>query len=248
MAGTHGVKRPGGAALNAGQVGGLRAAEYITHVYSSDLPALAGAGKAATAALRRALGQVRNMLSAKAAPRPEDVLAEIGTRMTRYAAHIRSTGTIGAALAAAEAQYRRICKGGIRAASAAGLPAAIQARQQCLTQVAMLYAIAQMLQRGAGSRGSHCVLDESGQEMHPRLIDPDTRKPYKAKPENQALRDHILVVRYRNERELFTCRDERPRPIPDRDIAFELAWREYRENRIYEEQGIARAKPSGRKS
>lgn len=33
MAGTHGVKRPGGSALNAGQVGGLRAAEYIANVY-----------------------------------------------------------------------------------------------------------------------------------------------------------------------------------------------------------------------
>ena len=33
MAGTHGVKRPGGSALNAGQVGGLRAAEYIVNAY-----------------------------------------------------------------------------------------------------------------------------------------------------------------------------------------------------------------------
>jgi len=35
MAGTHGVKRPGGAALNSGQVGGLRAAEYIASVYGN---------------------------------------------------------------------------------------------------------------------------------------------------------------------------------------------------------------------
>ncbi|GAJ11184.1 unnamed protein product, partial [marine sediment metagenome] len=37
MAGTHGVKRPGGSALNTGQVGGLRAAEYIVNVYGCDL-------------------------------------------------------------------------------------------------------------------------------------------------------------------------------------------------------------------
>ena len=37
MAGTHGVKRPGGSALNAGQVGGLRAAEYIANVYGGEL-------------------------------------------------------------------------------------------------------------------------------------------------------------------------------------------------------------------
>ncbi|MHC4497190.1 MAG: FAD-binding protein [Planctomycetota bacterium] len=38
MAGTHGVKRPGGSALNAGQTGGLRAAEYIVNVRGCDLP------------------------------------------------------------------------------------------------------------------------------------------------------------------------------------------------------------------
>ena len=41
MAGTHGVKRPGGSALNAGQVGGIRAAEYIANVYSAGKPNLA---------------------------------------------------------------------------------------------------------------------------------------------------------------------------------------------------------------
>ena len=38
MAGTHGVKRPGGSALNAGQVGGLRAAEFIVNVYGYEIP------------------------------------------------------------------------------------------------------------------------------------------------------------------------------------------------------------------
>ncbi|MDK1032434.1 MAG: FAD-binding protein, partial [Planctomycetia bacterium] len=38
MAATHGVKRPGGSALNAGQVGGLRAAEYIAKVYGPSMP------------------------------------------------------------------------------------------------------------------------------------------------------------------------------------------------------------------
>ena len=38
LAGTHGVKRPGGSALNSGQVGALRAAEYISYHYFHDLP------------------------------------------------------------------------------------------------------------------------------------------------------------------------------------------------------------------
>ena len=38
QAGTHGVKRPGGSALNAGQVGGLRAAQRIAHAYGPHVP------------------------------------------------------------------------------------------------------------------------------------------------------------------------------------------------------------------
>ena len=33
--GSHGVYRPGGSALNAGQVGGFRAAEFIAHRYAA---------------------------------------------------------------------------------------------------------------------------------------------------------------------------------------------------------------------
>ena len=45
MAGTHGVKRPGGAALNSGQVGSLRAAEFIANVYGADIPSKNSAQK-----------------------------------------------------------------------------------------------------------------------------------------------------------------------------------------------------------
>jgi len=49
------VKRPGGWALNAGQVGGLRAAEYIANAYppevGADEPEDAGAVEAAVRSL-----------------------------------------------------------------------------------------------------------------------------------------------------------------------------------------------------
>jgi len=64
---------------------------------------------------------------------------------------------------------------------------------------AFLAAIRGIIQRGGGSRGSHCVLDEAGVEMHPGLIDPATQRPYRFKPENEALRDHVLCVRYNPE-------------------------------------------------
>jgi succinate dehydrogenase/fumarate reductase flavoprotein subunit len=38
MAGTRGVKRPGGSALNSGQTESLRAAQYIANVYGASVP------------------------------------------------------------------------------------------------------------------------------------------------------------------------------------------------------------------
>ena len=92
-----------------------------------------------------------------------------------------------------------------------------------------------MFDRGAGSRGSHCILDDDGIEMHPALRDPATHSPYRFRPENEALRKEILIVRYdREAADLFDVRIVAPRPIPDRQIAFEPGWAEYRDGKIYE--------------
>ena len=233
MAGTHGVKRPGGSALNAGQTGGLRAAEYIAHARPSDIPEPAAAEEEIAAAVRTALADLSREPAANAQT-PAEALAEVRQRMTRHAAHLRSVRSIDAALLEALAQCRRIAIGGLRAASRRELIDALHARQQCLTHVAMLTAVREMIARGAGSRGSHCILDDAGEPMHPSLRD-ETGTPYRVKPENVSLRDHILRLRYNpNAEGLFECFDEQPRPIPHRDVAFETAWREYREGKIYE--------------
>jgi hypothetical protein len=92
-----------------------------------------------------------------------------------------------------------------------------------------------MFQRGAGSRGSHCILDADGVEMHPGLTDPATGRPYRFRAENESLRGTIVHLRYNPAAEdLFDAWDEAPRPIPDRDIAFEPAWAEFRDGKIYD--------------
>ncbi len=235
MAGTHGVKRPGGSALNAGQVGGLRAAEFIVNACAGrqpDLTRLRGAIAGAASALAE---RIEKLKGSAGRVTPGEALMEIRTRMTRSAAHLRSARSVARALDEAVAQYSRLEDQGLKVRCGEDLVAAFHAGQQCLTQVAMLLAIREMLARGAGSRGSHCVLDDGGAEVHPCLIDPDTGRPYRVKAENESLRDHVLCVRHDPAAEhLFECWDEQPRPIPHRDVAFETAWREFREGRIYE--------------
>ncbi|MFP4106150.1 MAG: oxidoreductase [Phycisphaerae bacterium] len=237
MAGTHGVKRPGGSALNAGQAGGLRAAEYIANAYGADEPDLDGLqdllqqdAKKMTECLGDLLGK-----AGSAEQTPAEALDEIGRRMTRYGAHLRSKDGANKALAEAVDMFKRLRENGLKDGDEKQLIDAVQAVQQCLTHVGLLRAICGMFDRGVGSRGSHCILDPDGIEMHPKLIDPATDQPYRFRLENEELRKEILQVYFdESAAELFSYRIVEPRPLPDRDIAFEPAWTEYREGKIYE--------------
>ena len=92
-----------------------------------------------------------------------------------------------------------------------------------------------MFERGVGSRGSHCILDDKGIEMHPALVEPETGKPYRFLEENEDLRNTVLTLVHNGAAEdLFDVRDVPVRPIPDRDVAFEVAWGEFREGKVYE--------------
>jgi hypothetical protein len=66
------------------------------------------------------------------------------------------------------------------------------------------------------------------------VIDKATGKPLKFKPENQSLRNSILQIEY-DERspDLFRCRNVEVRRAPTDRKAFEPAWQDYREGKIY---------------
>ena len=237
MAGTHGVKRPGGSALNAGQVGAMRAAEYIANVYAAESPAAPELSDAVAVGAEGVIGRLKARLAkgADAPVTPVEVMQQIGRRMTRFGAHLRSRAGSAEALGAALDQYRAIGEQGLKIDSPRQLPAALAAEQQCLTHVALLKSIRGMFDRGVGSRGSHCILADDGIEMHPKLTDPASEKPYRFRQENPALREQILHVRYNADApDLFELRDVRPRPVPDREIAFEPAWAEFRDGTIFD--------------
>ena len=81
--GSHGVYRPGGSALNAGQVGALRAAQ---HIASSDR----GEKPLSEEVLRQAEERIRQMEGlAIGASNTAQIRRQLSTRMSLHAAHIR---------------------------------------------------------------------------------------------------------------------------------------------------------------
>ncbi|MGD8499960.1 MAG: FAD-binding protein [Phycisphaerales bacterium] len=233
MAGTHGVKRPGGSALNAGQTGGLRAAEYIVNVCGCDQPDYSDKQAEIDRELSHFVTGLERYRSSSGLV-PEVVLEEVRNRMTTSAGHIRESNDARKALGEAVKLCKDIQQNGLRLEDAKALIAAIQAEHLALTSVAYLKAVVELLKLGSGSRGSHLVLSEDGIEIHPDVIDKATGKPLKFKPENQSLRDSILQIEYdEGSPDLLRSTNVQLRPTPTDRKAFEPAWQDYREGRIY---------------
>jgi succinate dehydrogenase/fumarate reductase flavoprotein subunit len=236
MAGTHGIKRPGGSALNAGQTGGLRAAEYIANVYTPGKRAASIHPKVLEAKLERFVDEMEAIFAGGDGLAGDEVMHEIRRRMTASAGHIRRLEDARAALGKAVELYRQIGLRGLAARSTQEAVAAIRARHLALTSVAYLKAIATLLEQGSGSRGSHLVLSEDGVEIHPSVIDQSTGRPLRFKKENVELRKEILQIEFDAEKDdLFECRNVAPRAAGKPPAAFEPAWEDFREGKIYQQ-------------
>ncbi|MHC4334325.1 MAG: FAD-binding protein [Planctomycetota bacterium] len=235
MAGTHGVKRPGGSALNAGQVGGLRAAEYIANVYDSD----SADYSQKRAEIEQQLNDFVTKLEKWGTPSgliAKDLIGRIRSRMTASAAHIRELNDARKALLEAVKDCRQTQQDGFELKEGKDVVSAIRAEHLALTSVAYLKAIAELLGQGGGSRGSHLVICEDGTEIHPAIINMTAGKPLNLKPENEALRNSILRVKYDPQADdLFVCESTPVRPAPTGGKAFEPAWQDFRDGKIYKD-------------
>jgi succinate dehydrogenase/fumarate reductase flavoprotein subunit len=226
MAGTHGVKRPGGSALNSGQTGSLRAAEFIANVYGVERQSKNSAAKEIKAQVEELIAGLDGFMQSKGL-KAKDIIGEIQQRMTDSAGHIREISDSRNALTQAISLVNRIKQEGIAIKSTKEIPSAIRAEHLALASVAYLKAIVMLLEQGEGSRGSHLVL--SGDGVH---IDGFEMR---FKPENKDLRNSILRVEYDpKQRDMFRCENVAPRPIPAERKAFEPAWKDFREGKIYE--------------
>lgn len=221
--GTHGVYRPGGSALNSGQCGGYRAAQYIAAKYAKNGISYEEFAKLAekdvikvSDFIQRA---IQNMKSSSAECRM--FRRELQERMTRVGAHIRRLSDVSVALDEARKQLKLIESGEVTISSAKELVTLFQNRQLCFAQIAVLESIKGYLEKGGGSRGSYMVMDDEGIEVHPAL-----GKEWRMKPEDESLRKVILQCEY-DSNEGFSLSWEKVRPIPEDDFWFENVWNEY---------------------
>lgn len=229
MAGSHGVKRPGGSALNAGQVGAGRAAEYIANVYGSEISSAA----VDETQIKHFITRIEKLSDSGSDLAGREVISQIQHRMTTYGGHIRKKENVEKALADAIALYEHIQKNGLKAKEPKELISTIQAEHLALSSIAYLKAVLELLKAGSGSRGSHLVLSEDGMEIHPDIRDADTGRPLKFKPESKDLRNTIIRIQFNEKSGRFDCKNIPVRTVPKDRKAFEPAWTDFREGKIY---------------
>jgi succinate dehydrogenase/fumarate reductase flavoprotein subunit len=220
--GSHGVYRPGGSALNSGQVGSLRAAQKIAHTPA--VQTVSDFEKAAEEKGRQMLALMNKLLGktdTSAAFRDE-----FQSRMTQYGAHIRDPKQIHDALAQAYEQCQRVNEQQV--AKRQDIPLALQNRHLVLAHTAYLEAIHAYLERGGGSRGSYMIMDPRGEPVLESL-----GAAWRYRPETVGLRDWVLETQLGSDGRFHSQWHQR-RPLPEENSWFETVWGKYLSGEIFQ--------------
>lgn len=222
VSGTQGVYRPGGSALNAGQAGAFRAAQYIA-------ARCQGEPDAADDVLKLCKEQVLEIISlgTQALSEQEDNLSEtwetITARMSRVGAAIRNLSDIHDTRIMLENEIssfpetikirekRKLCK-------------MYRLRELMICQYVYLGAMEDYINNGGLSRGSAMYTDIEGD-----IPDDSLPEMFRFRLEQDESENMVQEVKYVGGKCEFSWR--KAHEIPDVDHFFENVWRDFRINR-----------------
>ena len=173
VAGTHGVTRPGGAALNGGQVGGMRAAR---HMHERHLAAVSEINATTTEQIATAIAQAKQGLHpSDDQPSVPAVRAEVQSRMSDKAGFLCYIDEVSPAKAAAETLRQQVYQHGITAARPSQLAEVFRWQHLALASEAVLTALDHYVEQGGGSRGARAYLSSSSASKNASETAPSKR-------------------------------------------------------------------------
>lgn len=227
-AGTHGVTRPGGAALNSGQVFGTRCAEHIAS-RTSDLHSSTDA----VTAIQVGVTHIQTTLRQASPIKPSDIKREVQARMSDTAGMICRADHIASALHDAKQLTRGIRDQGVSFdATNFGVAHALQWCQNALASEAILTALDYYVSKGGGSRGARVICDSTGE-----CVPSTTKGPleeYRFRMEKTEDKDQQIVVQYADSAMAVFTRQPREFQQNERPF-FERHWPHYLTGAIYQE-------------
>ncbi len=159
--GTHGATRPGGSALNAGQVFGTRVAEHVGASGKASTPSSSDLSGAAEAAVT----DVTRVLNSASALSWKDIRAQVQARMSDHAGILCSASDVAKALEEARALNAQIREQGIQISRKTEMGRVVQWQQMAIASEAVLAALDHYISQGGGSRGARAICDPNGQSL-----------------------------------------------------------------------------------
>jgi succinate dehydrogenase/fumarate reductase flavoprotein subunit len=225
--GSHGVYRPGGSALNSGQVGSYRAAERVAKAIKEGKLSSERFDRIAASRGQVLFDKLRSIIDNKGESTVMSYRDELQQRMTNFGSHIRELHQVEEALQQAYEQVETFDQQTI--ADINEIPLLLQNRHLVLAHAAYLEAVRAYLQAGGGSRGSYLVMDKTGEPVLEKLGD-----AWRYKPENPDLRNKVLETILSSEGK-FVSEWKPCRPLPQEESWFENVWGKYMRGEVFEE-------------
>ncbi len=223
--GSHGIYRPGGSALNSGQVGSMRAAQYITARYKDEPLDNGEFIKIVKDQVMDKINLGMDFLKNKT-PKGNvmEMRKEIGDRMSKSGAHIRSLESAREAAQEAQKMLNSLHEK-TKLSSARELAYAYQNWDMLITQYVYLSAIANYIELGGQSRGSYLIYNPNG-----KLPIEELSEEFKFKLDEGKLTNKVQEVIYKDGK----CEFEwvNVRSIPQGDTWFENVWNAYMKDEI----------------
>lgn len=214
-AGTHGISRPGGSALNAGQVGALRVSQYIDKMNEkADENAFELISKEALEKL-----DTFNKECLKNDANADELIAYARGKMSDVGSAIRDNDKIAEYIN----ELDSLLLGTIGVKNEKLLYKAYKYLDILKTQKAVLSAMLHFSLMGVSSRGSAIICDKNG--ILPEGLD----EMFRYRISDKIFADKIQEVRNDDGEIEVNLRDVRP--IPTEDDFFENVWRTYRQNK-----------------
>ncbi len=217
VAASHGVYRPGGSALNAGQVGSTRASEFIARKgYKRDDISL-------TACDEKAIAEIEAIKeNAKAGSiYINDAYDHLRHIMSLYSSAIRSDAALKSTFG--EVEKLLINFSDVRIERDGELWRLFEYRNALITARMYLYGMLSYIELSGKSRGSALYTDERG-NIHPESL--DDRFIYTLEDETKP----SSIIEVWSEDGKLNRSERVPRSIPEDDDFFERVWARYRED------------------
>lgn len=218
-AGTHGVARPGGSALNSGQVSAMRVARYIS-VKPRDIMNEKDFEKLAKQTLKKHTDFINNCICDK--DTSEEISSSAKRCMSDFAAAIRVTENLTKAKNEA-IKLIDTFENNVKTDKKEKIHKIYKLRDMLYTRLAIICAMEDFSQKSNTSRGSAIYYNQNG------MLRSGLEEEFRFLPDDKSTHKTIQEISLEGTTPVITYRDVRP--VPKCDDVFEKVWKGYRENK-----------------